>query len=32
MDEVDALREELPHYRTEKERVRSIVGQVGGKT
>ena len=32
MDEVDALREELVHYRTEKEKIRSIVGQIGGKT
>ncbi len=32
MDELDALREELEHYRTEKEKIRSIVGQVGGKT
>jgi hypothetical protein len=32
MDELDALREELEHYRTEKEKIRNIVGQVGGKT
>ena len=32
MDELDALRQELEHYRTEKEKIRNIVGQVGGKT
>ena len=32
MDEIDALREELQHYRAEREKIRNIVGQVGGKT
>jgi len=32
MDELDALREELEHYRTEKEKIRTLVGQIGGKT
>jgi len=32
MDEMEALRDELEHYKAEKERIRDIVGQVGGKT
>ncbi|HUT56705.1 MAG TPA: hypothetical protein VNA25_02395 [Phycisphaerae bacterium] len=31
MDEMESLRAELEHYKTEKERIRDIVGQVGGK-
>ena len=30
-DETQLLREELDHYRAEKERVRQIVGQIGGQ-
>jgi hypothetical protein len=30
-DETQMLREELEHYRSEKERVRQIVGQIGGQ-
>jgi len=30
MDETEILRQELEHYRTEKERVRKIIGQIGG--
>ncbi|MDY7010364.1 MAG: hypothetical protein SVV80_06365 [Planctomycetota bacterium] len=32
MDEMDALREELEHYKAEKEKIRTIVGQIGGAT
>jgi len=32
MEETKALRTELEHYKTERERIRDIVGQVGGKT
>jgi len=32
MEETDALRAELEHYRSERERIRDIVGQIGGKT
>jgi len=32
MDETKILREELAHYKSEKERVRKILGQVGGKS
>ncbi|UCB47266.1 MAG: hypothetical protein JSV25_07610 [Spirochaetota bacterium] len=32
MDETEILQEELEHYKQEKERVRKILGQVGGKT
>jgi hypothetical protein len=32
MDETEILRQELEHYRVEKERVRKIIGQIGGKT
>jgi hypothetical protein len=31
IDETQMLREELEHYRREKERVRQIVGQIGGQ-
>ena len=30
-DETQLLREELEHYRAEKERIRQIVGQIGGQ-
>ena len=30
-DETHLLREELEHYRAEKERIRRIVGQIGGQ-
>ena len=29
-DELDALRGELDHYRKEKERIRDVIGQIGG--
>ena len=29
-DELEALREELDHYRKEKERIRDVIGQIGG--
>ena len=32
MDETEILREELEHYKQEKERVRKILGQIGGKS
>jgi hypothetical protein len=32
MDETKILREELEHYKLEKERVRKILGQIGGKS
>jgi hypothetical protein len=32
MDETEILRQELEHYRNEKERIRKILGQIGGKT
>ena len=32
MDEMDVLREELEHYKAEKEKIRNIVGQIGGAT
>jgi hypothetical protein len=32
MNETDLLREELEHYRREKEAVRKIIGQIGGKS
>jgi len=32
MDETEMLREELEHYKLEKERVRKILGQIGGKS
>jgi len=31
MDEVEALRAELEHYRAEKEKIRDVIGQVGGR-
>jgi hypothetical protein len=31
MDEVEALRAELHHYRAEKEKIRDVIGQIGGK-
>jgi len=31
MDEMEALQEELDHYRAEKQKIRDIVGQVGGR-
>ena len=30
MDETEFLREELSHYSSEKERIRSVIGQIGG--
>jgi hypothetical protein len=32
MDETEILRQELEHYRKEKERIRKIIGQIGGAT
>lgn len=32
MDEMDALRAELEHYKTQRQRIRDIIGQIGGKT
>ena len=32
MDELEALKAELDHYRSEKERIRDVLGQVGGKS
>jgi hypothetical protein len=32
MEETEALRTELEHYKTERERIRDIVGQIGGKS
>ncbi len=32
MEETEALRTELEHYKRERERIRDIVGQIGGKT
>jgi hypothetical protein len=29
-DELETLREELDHYRKEKERIRDVIGQIGG--
>ena len=29
-NELDALREELEHYRAEKEKIRDVIGQIGG--
>ena len=31
MDEMDALRTELEHYKAEKEKIRDVVGQIGGR-
>ena len=30
MDETDILRTELEHYKTERERIKKIIGQIGG--
>ena len=32
MDEIEALRKELEHYKAEKEKIRTVVGQIGGAT
>ncbi len=32
MEETEALRRELEHYKAEKAKIRDIVGQIGGKT
>ncbi|MDY6914406.1 MAG: hypothetical protein SVT52_08125 [Planctomycetota bacterium] len=32
MDEMDILRAELEHYKTEKNKIRDLMGQIGGKT
>jgi len=32
MEETEALRTELEHYKAERERIRDIVGQIGGKS
>jgi len=32
MDEVEALKNELEHYRHEKEKIRDVIGQIGGKS
>ncbi len=32
MDETESLRAELEHYKTEREKIRNIVGQIGGRT
>jgi hypothetical protein len=32
MDEIDALKTELAHYRHEKEKIRDVIGQIGGKS
>lgn len=32
MDETEILLQELEHYRSEKERIRKIIGQIGGST
>ncbi len=32
MDEMDVLREELEHYKAQKDKIRNIVGQIGGAT
>jgi hypothetical protein len=32
MDEAEILRQELEHYRTEKDRIRKVIGQIGGAT
>jgi hypothetical protein len=32
MNEADILRQELDHYRSEKERIRKVIGQIGGAT
>jgi hypothetical protein len=32
MNEADILRQELDHYRSEKDRIRKVIGQIGGTT
>jgi len=32
MDEIEALRKELEHYKAEKEKIHTVVGQIGGAT
>ena len=32
MDEAEILRQELEHYRNEKDRIRKVIGQIGGAT
>ena len=32
MDEMEALKAELEHYKKEKDKIRDVVGEVGGKT
>jgi len=32
MDELDTLRAELAHYKQEKEQIRDVIGQIGGKS
>jgi len=32
MDEAEILRKELDHYRSEKDRIRKVIGQIGGAT
>ncbi len=32
MDETEIMRQELEHYKSEKDRVRKIIGQIGGQT
>ena len=32
MNETDILKEELKHYKSEKEKIRKIIGQIGGTT
>ncbi len=32
MDEVEALKTELEHYKLEKEKIRDVIGQIGGKS
>jgi hypothetical protein len=32
MDEAEILRQELEHYRCEKDRIRKVIGQIGGAT
>ena len=32
MDEAEILRQELEHYRSEKDRIRKVIGQIGGAT
>jgi hypothetical protein len=32
MDEIDTLKAELEHYRRQKEQIRDVVGQIGGRS